>query len=83
MESEDDLLNLILKSPNSECIKTIAEQLEIDHSFSFSKDKNDLQGVWELGWIGFIGGFLIYSLFFDNFKILVPLDGRRAGGERG
>ena len=48
MESEDDLLNLLLKSPNSESIQTIAEQLEIDHNFSFSKDRNDLQGVWEL-----------------------------------
>ena len=50
MYSEDDLLNLLLKSPNSESIKTIAEQLEIDHNFSFSKDRNDLQGVWELRW---------------------------------
>ena len=50
MDSEDDLLNLIIKSPNSESIKTIAEQLEIDHNFSFSKDRNDLQGVWELRW---------------------------------
>ena len=48
MNSEDDLLNLLLKSPNSESIKTIAEQLEIDHNFSFSKDRNDLEGVWEL-----------------------------------
>ena len=39
MESEDDLLNLLLRSPNSESIQTIAEQLEIDHNFSFSKDK--------------------------------------------
>ena len=51
MESEDDLLNLILKSPNSESIQTIAEQLEIDHNFSFDKDRNDLHGVWELKWI--------------------------------
>ena len=43
MESEDDLLNLILKSLNSESIQTIVEQLEIDHSFSFGKDKNDLK----------------------------------------
>ena len=42
MESEDDLLNLLLKSPNSESIQTIAEKLEIDHSFYFSKDKNNL-----------------------------------------
>ena len=50
METENDLLNLLLKSPNSESIRTIAEQLEIDHNFSFSKDRNDLQGVWELRW---------------------------------
>ena len=54
MESEDDLLNLILKSPNSEIIQTIAEKLEIDHNFSFSKDRNDLQGVWELRWLSLI-----------------------------
>ena len=45
METENDLLNLLLKSPNSESIQTIAEQLEIDHNISFSKDKNDLQVV--------------------------------------
>ena len=50
METENDLLNLLLKSPNSESIRNIAEQLEIDHNFSFSKDRNDLQGVWELRW---------------------------------
>ena len=46
MESEVDVLNLLLKSPNSESILTTSEQLEIDHNFSFSKDRNDLQGVW-------------------------------------
>ena len=50
MEIENDLLNLLLKSPNSESIRTIAEELEFDHNFSFSKDRNDLQGVWELRW---------------------------------
>ena len=48
MVFDDDLLNLILKSPNSMKIKAIAEQLEIDHNFSFSTDRNDLKGVWEL-----------------------------------
>ena len=46
METENDLLNLLLKSPNSGKIQAIAEQLEIDHNFSLSKDRNDLQGVW-------------------------------------
>ena len=50
MEYEDDLLNLLLKSPNSKSIQTIAEQLEIDNNFSYSKDRNDLKGVWELRW---------------------------------
>ena len=39
MESENDLLNLLLKSPNSESIKTIVEQLEIDHNFSLTKNR--------------------------------------------
>ena len=42
MYSEDDLLNLLLKSPNSKSIRTIAEQLEIGHNFSFSENRNDL-----------------------------------------
>jgi len=39
METENDLLNLLLKSPNSESIRSIAEKLEIDHNFSFSKNE--------------------------------------------
>ena len=50
MDSEDDLLNLLLKSPNSGRIKAIAENLEIDHNFSDSKDRNDLKGACELRW---------------------------------
>ena len=74
MESEDDLLNLLLKSPNSESISTIAEQLEINHNFSFSKDRNDLQGVWELRWSSSNSPFLKYSPFIDNLQILDPLN---------
>ena len=74
MESEDDLLNLLLKSPNSESIQTIAEKLEIDHNFSLSKDRNDLQGVWELRWSSSNSPFLKYSPFIDNLQILDPLN---------
>ena len=74
MDSEDDLLNLLLKSPNSESIKTIAEQLEVDHNFSFSKDRNDLQGVWELRWSSSNSPFLKYSPFIDNLQILDPFN---------
>ena len=74
METENDLLNLLLKSPNSGKIQAIAEQLEIDHNFSFSKDKNDLQGVWELRWSSSNSPFLKYSPFIDNLQILDPLN---------
>ena len=74
MDSEDDLLNLLLKSPNSESIKTIAEQLEVEHNFSFSKDRNDLKGVWELRWSSSNSPFLKYSPFIDNLQILDPFN---------
>ena len=48
MEFEDQLLNLLPKSPNSGTIKAIAEELEFEHNFSFNKDRIYLQGVWEL-----------------------------------
>jgi len=74
MYSEDDLLNLLLKSPNSESIHTIAEQLEIGHNFSFSKNRNDLKGVWELRWSSSNSPFLKYSPFIDNLQILDPFN---------
>ena len=74
METENDLLNLLLKSPNSESIQTIAKKLEIDNDFSFSKNKNDLHGVWELRWSSSNSPFLRYSPFIDNLQILDPLN---------
>ena len=74
MECENDLLNLLLESPNSKSIRTIAEKLEIDHNFSFSKDGNDLQGVWELRWSSSNSPFLKYWPFIDNLQILDPLN---------
>ena len=50
MELEGDLLNLLLKSPNSGKIQPILEQLEFYHSFSFSNERNVLRDVWELRW---------------------------------
>ena len=74
MESEVDLLNLLLKSPNSDKIQSIAEQLEVDHHFSFSKDKNDLKGVWELRWSSSNSPFLKYSPFIENLQIIDPFN---------
>ena len=74
MKFEDQLLNLLLKSQNSEKIRAIAEQLEIDNNFSFGKDKNDLQGIWELRWSSSNSPFLKYSPFIDNLQILDPFN---------
>ena len=57
MEIEDELLNLLLKCPNTEKILSIAEKVEFNHNFPFSKDKNDLENVWELRWINFNSPF--------------------------
>ena len=74
MELEDQLLNLLLKSPNSEKIQAIAEKLEHDHNFSFGKDRSDLQGVWELRWSSSSSPFLKYSPFINNLQILDPFN---------
>ena len=73
MESEDDLLNLLLKSPNSGRIPAIAENLEIDHNFSFSKDRDDLNAVWELRWLSSNSSFKNILILLITFKFLIPL----------
>ena len=45
MEFEDELLNLLFMSPNTEKMQAIAEKLEFNYSFALSKNRNDLQGV--------------------------------------
>ena len=57
MESEDDLLNLLLKSPNSESIRNIAEQLEIDHNFLLAK----IEMICRV--FGSLGGVVLIVLF--------------------
>ena len=74
MKLEDELLNLLLLSPYSAEIRTFAEKLEFDYNFAFSKNRNDLQGVWELRWSSSNSPFLKYSPFIDNLQILDPLN---------
>ena len=74
MKLEDKLLNLLLVSPNSEKIQSIAENLEIEYDFAFSKNRDDLQGVWELRWSTSKSPFLKYSPFIDNLQILDPFN---------
>ena len=72
MEFEDELLNLLIKSPNSLKIQAIAEKLEFDSNFAFSNNKNDLQGVWELRWSSF-NSFFNTLLLLIIFKFLILL----------
>ena len=73
MNLEDKLLNLLILSPNSVNIHSIAEKLELNHNFTVSKNRNDLKGVWELRWSSSNSTFLKYSPFIDNLQILDPL----------
>jgi len=74
MKLEDELLNLLLFSPNSEKIKAIAQKLELNYNFAFSNNRIDLQGVWELRWSSSNSPFLKYSPFIDNLQILDPFN---------
>ena len=74
MDSEDDLLNLLLKSPNSVRVQAIAENLEIDHNFFYIKDRNYLQDAWELR-RGSSNSLFFFNirLLLITFKFLIPL----------
>ena len=74
MDSEDDLLNLLLKSPNYGGIKAIAEHLEINHNFIHSKDRNDLPGVWKLWQSSSNSHYLKYLPLIDNLQIFDPFN---------
>ena len=74
MELEDELLNMLLLFPNSKRIHAIAEKLELDDNFSFSKNRRDLEGVWELRWSSSNNPILKYSPFIDNLQILDPFN---------
>ena len=50
MNLEDKLLNLLILSPKSVNNHSIAEKLELNHNFTFRKNRNDLKGVWDLRW---------------------------------
>ena len=69
---EGKLLNLLILSPKSVNIHSIAEKLELNQNFTISKNRNDLQGVWELRWSSSDSPFLKYSPFIDYLKFLDP-----------
>ena len=74
MNLEQQLLNLILLSPKTKKIKNMAEELEKESKFNFSRDIMKLKGVWELRWSSSKAPFLNYSPLVDNLQILDPLN---------
>ena len=50
MNLEQQLMDLLLSSPNTKKIKNIAEELEKESKFTLSNDIEKLKGIWELRW---------------------------------
>ncbi len=74
MNLEQQLLDLLLSSPNKKMIKNMAEELEKESKFTLSNDIEKLKGIWELRWSSSKAPFLNYSPFIDNLQILDPLN---------
>ena len=74
MNSEQQLLDLILSSPKTKKIKNLAEELEKESKFTLNMDIEKLKGVWELRWSSSKAPFLNYSPLVDNLQILDPLN---------
>ena len=72
MNSVENLLKTIYKSPNSNEIGELAKKLELESHFDLNKDIDKLKGVWELRWSSSKAPFLNYSPLVDNLQILDP-----------
>ena len=72
MNLEQQLLDLLLSSPNTKKIENIAEELEKESKFTLSNDIEKLKGIWELRWSSSKAPFLNYSPLVDNLQILDP-----------
>ena len=73
MDTELNLIKLLLDKPKSKDIILLATKLERKSNFIFSKDIKKLQGIWELRWSSSSAPFLNYSPLVDNLQILDPL----------
>ena len=48
MNLEQQLLDLLISSPNTKKIQNMAEELEKESKFTLSRDIEKLKGIWEL-----------------------------------
>ena len=74
MNLEQQLLELLLSTPNTIKIKNMAEELEKESEFTLCNDIEMLRGIWELRWSSSKAPFLNYSPLVDNLQILDPVN---------
>ena len=72
METESELLKILIKKPNSKQILSMAIKLESNSKFNLNSDIEKLKGIWELRWSSSNSPFLNYSSLVDNLQILNP-----------
>ena len=72
METESELLKILIKKPNSKQILSMAIKLESNSMFNLNSDIEKLKGIWELRWSSSNSPFLNYSPLVDNLQILNP-----------
>ena len=72
METESELLKILIKKPNSKQILSMAIKLESNSMFNLNSDIEKLKGIWELRWSSSNSPFLNYSSLVDNLQILNP-----------
>ena len=72
METESELLKILIKKPNSKQILSMAIKLESISKFNLNSDIEKLKGIWELRWSSSNSPLLNYSSLVDNLQILNP-----------
>ena len=72
METESELLKILIKKPNSKQILSMVIKLESNSKFNLNSDIEKLKGIWELRWSSSNSPLLNYSSLVDNLQILNP-----------
>ena len=72
MNTESELLKILIGKPNSKDILSLALKLESNSNFNLKSNIEELKGIWELRWSSSKAPFLSYSPFVDNLQILNP-----------
>jgi len=72
MDTESELLKILIEKPNSKDILSMALKLEKNSNFNLKSDIEKLKGIWELRWSSSNSPLLSYSPLIDNLQILNP-----------